>query len=44
LRLAKAFGTTPAFWMGLQVQYDLELAEDVIGGRLKKIMPIIEVV
>lgn len=28
LRLAKALGTTPAFWMGLQAQYDIERAED----------------
>ena len=24
----KAFRTTPAFWMDLQVQYDIERAED----------------
>jgi antitoxin HigA-1 len=40
LRLAKAFGTTPAFWMGLQAQYDIERAEDEIGLGLKKITPI----
>lgn len=28
LRLAKYFGTTPQFWMNLQAQYDLEVAED----------------
>jgi antitoxin HigA-1 len=37
LRLAKAFRTTPAFWMGLQAQYDIERAQDEIGGGLKKI-------
>ena len=26
IRLAKAFGTTEAFWMGLQADYDLEEA------------------
>lgn len=40
LRLARAFGTTPAFWMGLQAQYDLERAEDELGAGLKKITPI----
>src|SRR5690348_11536793 len=40
LRLAKAFGTTPAFWMGLQAQYDIEQAEDEIGAGLKKITPV----
>jgi addiction module HigA family antidote len=37
LRLAKAFGTTPAFWMGLQAQYDIERAEDDIGAGLNEI-------
>lgn len=41
LRLARAFGTTAAFWMGLQAQYDLECAEDELGGGLKKITPIL---
>jgi plasmid maintenance system antidote protein VapI len=41
-RLAKVFRTTPAFWMGLQAQYDIERAQDEIGGRLKKITPIID--
>jgi antitoxin HigA-1 len=42
LRLAKAFGTTAAFWMGLQAQYEIERAEDEIGAGLKKITPIVE--
>ena len=29
LRLAKYFGTTPKFWMNLQVSYELRAAEDV---------------
>jgi addiction module HigA family antidote len=28
LRLARYFGTTPAFWMNIQVLYDLERAAD----------------
>lgn len=40
LRLARAFATTAAFWMGLQAQYDLECAEDELGGGLKKITPV----
>lgn len=39
LRLSRYFGTTPAFWMGMQAQYDLERAEDVLGGDLDKIVP-----
>lgn len=39
LRLSRYFGTTPAFWMGMQAQYDLERAEDELGGDLEKIIP-----
>lgn len=28
LRLAKFFGTTPKYWMNLQVSYELRVAED----------------
>jgi addiction module HigA family antidote len=31
LRLARYFGTTPQFWMNLQANYDLEVAQDVRG-------------
>ncbi len=34
LRLAKFFGTSPEFWMGLQTDYDLDIAEDALGDRL----------
>ena len=36
LRLAKYFGTSPQFWMGLQTDYDLDLAEDELGDRLEQ--------
>src|SRR5262245_50292165 len=39
LRLSRYFGTTPAFWMGMQAQYDLERAEDELGNDLTKIVP-----
>src|SRR5271165_1540646 len=39
LRLARYFGTSPAFWMGIQAQYDLECAEDSLAGTLHKIAP-----
>ena len=42
LRLAKALRTTPAFWMGLQAQYDIERAQDEIRAGLKKITPILD--
>jgi len=37
LRLGKFFGTTPAFWMNIQAQFDLETAEDNIAPQIKKI-------
>ena len=37
LRLARFFGTSPAFWMNMQAQHDLEVAEDALGDELKRI-------
>ena len=37
LRLARAFGTSDTFWMGLQSDYDLEAAREQIAGRLKQV-------
>ncbi|MBV9288655.1 MAG: HigA family addiction module antidote protein [Hyphomicrobiales bacterium] len=39
LRLARFFQTSPAFWMGIQAQYDLERAEDALGAELREIAP-----
>jgi addiction module HigA family antidote len=36
LRLARYFGTSPEFWIGLQVQYDLDVEEDELGHRLER--------
>ena len=35
LRLSRFFGTSPQFWMGLQSDYDLDVAEDKLGNRLE---------
>ncbi len=35
LRLSRFFGTSPQFWMGLQSDYDLDVAEDTLGDRLE---------
>ena len=35
LRLARYFGTTPQFWMNLQSNYDLRLAEAQTGHRIR---------
>jgi plasmid maintenance system antidote protein VapI len=40
LRLGKYLGTSAAFWMGIQTQYDLERAEDELGATLRKIAPV----
>ena len=39
LMLAKYFGTSAKFWVNLQGQYDLEVAEDRVQERLKRIAP-----
>ncbi len=36
LRLAHFFGTSPQFWMGLQTDYELDVAEDSLGIRLQQ--------
>jgi antitoxin HigA-1 len=37
LRLARAFGTSEGFWLGLQADYDLEERRRAISSVLKKI-------
>ncbi len=39
LRLGRYFGTTPAFWTGLQAQFDLEIAHNGLGRALEEIAP-----
>ena len=34
LRLGRYFGTTPRFWMNLQANYELEVAEDALGREI----------
>ncbi len=36
LRLSRFFGNSPQFWLGLQSQYDLDVAEDHLGKRLDR--------
>lgn len=35
LRLGHWFGTAPQFWMNLQAQYDLVIAERAAGARIR---------
>ncbi len=36
LRLARYFGVSPQFWLGLQAEYDLDIAMDRLGNRLER--------
>jgi plasmid maintenance system antidote protein VapI len=36
LRLARYFGNSPQFWLGLQMHYDLDIATEALGARLKR--------
>lgn len=37
------FWNYPAFWMGMQAQYDLERAQDEMGAELRKITSVRDV-
>lgn len=40
LRLARYFGTTPEFWLNLQRDYDLEVAQIAVGAEIaSKVRP-----
>ena len=34
LRLARYFGTSAKFWLGMQTSYDLELARERLGAKI----------
>ena len=36
LRLSRYFGMSAQFWLGLQADYDLDVALDRLGGRLEQ--------
>ncbi len=36
LRLACYFNMSPRFWLGLQMDYDLDVANDEVGDRLNQ--------
>ena len=40
LRLAKVFGTSVQFWMGLQGEYELREARNSIKDQLEQMMPL----
>ncbi len=36
LRLARYFGVSPQFWMGLQTDFDLDVAADALADTLER--------
>ena len=34
LRLARYFGMSPQFWLGLQMDYELDIAQDSLDARI----------
>ncbi len=36
LRVARFFNTSPQFWLGLQADYDLDMAADALGHCLEQ--------
>jgi len=36
LRLARYFGNSPQFWLGLQMDYDLDVEADRLSHRIEK--------
>jgi addiction module HigA family antidote len=36
LRLARFFGNSPQFWLGLQTEYDLDVTSDYLGEKLER--------
>lgn len=43
LRLARYFHMSPQFWLGLQMDYDLDIAEDRLGERLDREITVMSV-
>lgn len=39
LRLSRFFGTSEAFWIALQADYDREMTKEAIAGKLARIKP-----
>lgn len=42
LRLARAFGTTPQFWLNLQIRYDLETVREHLESQIEReVLPLV---
>ena len=42
LRLSRFLGTTPEFWLSLQMHYDLDVAEDELAATLDSEVAVLE--
>ena len=42
LRLAKYFDMSPEFWLGLQMDYELDMAEDEIAEKIDREVKVFE--
>ena len=43
LRLSIALGTTPEFWLNLQLKYDLETGKEKLSGQIiKEVIPLVD--
>jgi addiction module HigA family antidote len=42
LRLSRYFGLNDGFWVGLQTDYDLEMARAALGEVLARIRPVVQ--
>ena len=40
LLLSRFFGNSAAFWMGLQTQYDFEVAQERLADKLDRVTPL----
>ena len=40
LRLARFFGTSAEVWLNLQLQFDVQTAEDAAGAAIRRIRPL----
>lgn len=40
LRLAKFFGTSPAFWIGLQIDHDIAMKDETLVAAIDEIKPL----
>ena len=40
LRLARYFSMSPQFWLGLQMDYELDIAENDLADRLEQVVQI----